>query len=195
MMRVLIGVHLFGLVMGVGAATTTDVMFARALRRRDVTPRLLRTVERASRAVWTGMALLVASGFGFLALGSPATARFWTKLLIVVVACVNGWIVHQHLLPRLRAAAAGDGDGVPPLGVLQASGAAAAVSAVSWYGAMVLGAWRTLTLPVPDLVAAYLVVALAAAIVGATVAPRIVGSPKAHEPDRVRPDRVLEAVR
>lgn len=175
-MNPVVSVHLLGLLLGLGGATTADLVVVRALRRRRMTAGTLAVVQRASRLIWVGMAMLAGSGLVFVATGSPATARFWTKLLVVAVACGNGRLVHRQLLPALRQQVR-DGAAVPSAPLLQRAGAAAAVSAASWWGAVLLGAWRSLSWSVPELVAAYLVVATTAAIAGSWIAPRIVRAP------------------
>lgn len=169
----LVAVHLVAMACGIAAALRADLGVAVALRAGHVGPDVVRLVRRASTFVWSSMAVLIASGTGFLLTGSPATDRMWTKLLVVGVACTNGRIIHRSLLPELRNLARSGAR--PARSFLQRAGAAGGVSAASWLSAVALGAWRSLELAVPALVAVYLGAATVAASIGMWLAPVLSG--------------------
>lgn len=171
--------HLVGLALGAGGASTLDIILLVAVRSRRVSDDLIRLLHAASCVVIGAMPLLLVSGLAFLAEGTVPTPKFWAKMVVVAIACANGAVVHRWVFPRVEAAAR-RGDGGLRLGTRDArlAASAAAVSAVSWYGALMLGTLRGPTLPFVDLVALYLGVLVAAVgVASMVVAPCIFGPP------------------
>jgi len=181
-------VHLTGLALGAGAASTLDVILLLAVRTRRVSPDLIALLHGASRVVIVAMLLLLISGLAFLAEGVAPTAKFWVKMVVVAVICANGLIVHRQLFPRVEAAAhTGDG-GLILCPRDQRFAATAAVSAVSWYSALVLGAVRGPTLSFAGVLALYLgVLGVAVAVAACVVAPAVFAPPMRVHGGRGRP--------
>jgi len=172
-------VHLTGLALGAGAASTLDVILLLAVRTRRVSPDLIALLHGASRVVIAAMLLLLVSGLAFLAEGVAPTAKFWVKMVVVAVACVNGVIVHRQLFPRVQAAAhTGDGGLILCPRDQRFAATVAAVSAVSWYSALVLGAMRGPTFSFAGVLALYLcVLGVAVAVATCVGAPAVFTSP------------------
>jgi len=172
-------VHLTGLALGAGAASTLDVILLLAVRTRRVSPDLIALLHGASRVVIAAMLLLLVSGLAFLTEGVAPTAKFWVKMVVVTVACVNGVITHCQLFPRVQAAVrTGEGDLILCLRDQRFAATAAAVSAVSWYSALVLGAMRGPTLSFAGVLALYLgVLGVAVAVATCVVAPAVFAPP------------------
>ncbi len=179
----LIVLHLAAMACGVGAAVRIDIGVARALRSQQVDGVTLRLVQRMSIIIWVSVAMLIGSGFALLLTGSPPTSRLFTKLVVVTVACTNGALVHQTLVPELRRLADLAQASSLPRSVVERAGSAAAVSVLSWVAAIVLGSWRSLTLGVPALVSIYLVTVVMAAKVGGRCAAWL--CPSSDSVDRV----------
>ena len=101
-------VHIFGLVLGVGAATLLDLIIARFILMRGITPEHVYVVDFSSRIITIGLALLWISGIGFLihyGVFEPAklqNPKIWAKIAIVAVLSANGLLVHYFVLPRIR---------------------------------------------------------------------------------------------
>ena len=172
-------VHLTGLALGAGAASTLDVILLLAVRTRRVSPDLIALLHAASRVVIAAMLLLLVSGLAFLTEGVAPTAKFWAKMVVVAVICTNRVIVHRQLFPRVAAAAhTGDGELILCLRDQRFAATAAAVSAVSWYSALVLGAMRGPTLSFAGVLALYLgVLGVAVAVATCVVAPAVFTRP------------------
>ncbi len=122
--------HIIGTVLGVGGATFAEVFYRKALKDGAVDETEGSFLGTTYRVLRIGMVLLVLSGFGYLLLTRLSgrtehlyDPRLWMKLTMTVVILVNA------LLMALRK--------IPPW-------FGAAISIVSWYGALVLGIWRKL---------------------------------------------------
>jgi hypothetical protein len=169
--------HLVGLALGVGGATVTDLMMVRCIRKRRTDPTLRLVLHAASSCVVAGLVLLVGSGLLLVATGTHPTPRFWAKMLVVVVLTANGTIAHRVTFPRLnRALALGRVD--ITLGFLNLLAVTAAVSATSWYSALVLGSWKTAHLQVHEYLAIYLFVMSWAVVAALLVTPSLLGAPR-----------------
>lgn len=173
--RIVLIVHLFGLAFGLGGASTIDSIFLVACRRGRVTRELAEVVHAAAGLVAGAMALLIVSGAAFFAVGVDATPKFWAKMVLVGVACLNGLAAHRLIFPLIERGAA-EGTGRLHLRPWSArlAAASAAISSVSWSGALILGAWHGLKIGIAPILAAYVVVLIGAILVSAIfVAPRI----------------------
>ncbi len=123
-----------------------------------------RLLKVASGIVIGGLMLLTATGLGLIILSGSVNQRFFAKMTIVLIATLNGGIMHVKLFPLLQKAAFrhqpfhinGLAQKLPRISVF------GAVSAVSWYTALVLGAWRSLALGYAQILAGYTAVLLLA---------------------------------
>ena len=140
--------HIVGVAIGAGGATMSDVLFVTSIADNRIDRSELRLLKIASKVVVIGLLLLTVTGLGFLLTGSPTSPRFWAKMTIVLIAAVNGFVMHRLLFPLFERCArertaigSAEFTRYTPLLVV-----AGPVSAISWYAAIVLGAWRSLTL-------------------------------------------------
>jgi hypothetical protein len=148
-------VHIFGLVLGVGAATLLDLIIARFILTRKITSEHVYVVDFSSRIVTIGLALLWISGIGFLihyGVFEPAklqNPKIWAKIAIVAVLSVNGLLVHYFVLPRIRNQVGKrllDGLSPSDCSLVLLAGT---VSVISWYVPLILGAIPQLNYVVP----------------------------------------------
>jgi hypothetical protein len=173
--RIILIAHLFGLAFGLGGASTIDSILLVACRRGKVTRELVDVVHSAAGLVAGAMVLLAVSGTAFFLVGSEPTPKFWAKMVIVAIACLNGLAAHRLVFPLIESAAT-SGTGRLHLRPWSArlAAASAAVSSVSWSGALILGAWRGLRLGMVPILAVYASVLAAAVLVSAIlIAPRV----------------------
>ena len=138
-------VHIFGLVLGLGAATLLDLLLIRYVRSEPIAREQYATVKFASHVVTAGLAILWITGFGFLAhyyaftpekLGNP---KIYAKMSIVLILTLNGIFIHKAVLPYMRQRIGHhffDGMNRWRRTTFLASGA---ISATSWYVPMLLG--------------------------------------------------------
>ena len=166
-------VHLLGIAIGLGAATVLDLVIVRFLVTRTIAREFAAVVVFCSKIVTAGLVLLWLSGLGFLIhysvfepekLGNP---KIWAKIAIVGVLTLNGFFIHQIVLPLVKARIGQSlfaGLGARQRIVLLASGT---VSATSWYVPLILGAFPqfNFVLPATTILLGYFVI-LSAAIFG-----------------------------
>jgi hypothetical protein len=164
--------HLMGLVLGVGAATLLDLFIVRFMMQNRVSSEYCGFVEFASRVVKAGLVVLWLTGLSFLlfyALFDPVkltNQKIWAKIVIVCILTLNGVFIHRTVLPLIRDRVGRSlFDGLRPSqrSLLLATGA---ISAVSWYVPLLLGALPQLNfLPaLPILVAYAILLAIAIAV-------------------------------
>lgn len=147
--------HFVGLAMGLGAATLLDLTILRFFFRKPIGQESIEIVEFASRVVDLGLKILWITGFGFLlhyAILEPAklaNPKIYAKLAIVATLTLNGAFIHAVVLPGLRAQ---KGrfifSGVTPARRF-AFILSGAISVVSWYVPVMLGAFSQLNHAVP----------------------------------------------
>ncbi len=162
--------HVMGVALGAGGATTSDFLFLTILRNGRIHQTEYRLLKVASGIVIAGLMLLTATGIGLIILSGSFTHRFFAKMSIVLIAALNGGLMHAKLFPILRQSAHkqqlfhlnGFAKMLPRISIL------GAISAVSWYAALILGLWRSLTLSYPQILSMYTAVLLFA-MLGAIV--------------------------
>ena len=122
--------HIVGTVLGVGGATFAEIFYHQATKGGTFDPAAGKYLGLTYRVLRLGMILLVLSGFGYLLLlrfsGQTQhiySERLWAKLVITLVILINAVLLQTKKIPMLYGSA---------------------VSLVSWYAALVLGAWRGL---------------------------------------------------
>ncbi len=138
----LIVAHVVGAAIGVGAATASDSVFMRSIRNRRVSSEQFVLIRSVSDVVLAGMALVAVTGIGLLVLNPEliAQAKFQAKMLAVVALLANGVVFHVWVFPFLKAHRdTWLGEETLTLGRRWLFAAAGAVSAVSWYTALILG--------------------------------------------------------
>jgi hypothetical protein len=191
--QVVLIAHLLGLAFGMGGAVTIDAILLIAALRRRVTPELVEVIHVASGMVAAAMIVLAVSGAAFFLTGSQPSPKFWAKMVIVGVACLNGLAAHRLVFPLIESGV------VPGQGRLRLrrrgarlAAASAAVSGVSWFGALVLGAWKGCPFGMAPLLAGYGVALTGGALFSAlVVAPRIFVVAPARRRGRERPVKAL----
>jgi len=188
--------HILGIALGAGGAFTSDALFLFSLRDdKKLSATELRLLHIAGRVVWTGLALLFASGLVLLWLGDWSllgSSVFQAKMTIVVLIVLNGLAFHRVHLPFLERVFAGT-KAVPDIArrslMVFLSGA---LSSASWISVIVLGYLRVMPWSYTAIMGVYLLV-VAAAVPGALVVKRLLFVPGAalERTDRMnRTDRV-----
>lgn len=179
---ILIG-HLIGLAMGVGGATVSDFLFFRFLKDLKISHAEAGVLNLVSKVIWVGLILLIISGIGLYlpeAERLNQSSKFLTKMIVVAVVLVNGIALNLIVAPKLKKISFEKKHEHVP-GELRRlrriAFALGAVSFVSWYSALLLGALRGLPYSFPTVLAAYLAV-LFAGIVGSQIAETLLSQRK-----------------
>lgn len=148
-------VHFVGLALGLGAATVLDLLVFRFLIRGKITQSHWKVFKFGSKVVNWGLILLWVTGLGFITyygVFDPANLgneKIWAKMTIVLILTINGAFIHSVILPRVKKQIGRSiMEGLPSShrSVFVVSGA---ISAVSWYVPMMLGALPQLNFAVP----------------------------------------------
>jgi hypothetical protein len=153
---VLIG-HIIGVVLGAGGVTMSDVLFLSSIHDNYLDPSELKLLKKASKIVIAGLILLCLTGGAFFLLGDVPNDRFWAKLTLVSIATMNGFVMHRKLFPLFTRCAH---EKIPLLSTtflahLRLLVSTGIISACSWYGALILGAWKSLPLSYFEIMAWY----------------------------------------
>lgn len=173
----LLGVHLFGLALGLGAASLADFFFFRFLRDLRISHFEAEVLRHISEVIWFGLALLVLSGTGLL-LADPvrllASDKFLVKSIVVLIIIGNGAFLNLYIAPKLMHISFGDphrhhrGELRVDRKIAFALGS---VSFVSWYTAFVLGLLPRSPLPFWSLLGVYVVI-VCCAVTGSQLVER-----------------------
>lgn len=163
-------VHVFGVALGVGTATITDVFFFKFLKDFKISSWESGVMNTLSLVVWFAIIILVASGT-LLYLEDVEkfnnSSKFLTKMIIVGVIIVNGTVLNLFVSPRLSKIAFHKKHDHHPgelHHIRKIAFALGAVSITSWYSAFILGMFHSVPLSFSVLLSVYitlLVVAIA----------------------------------
>lgn len=133
--RIILSLHVIGVLIGIGGMTYASILFFAALRDARITLSEERHIRRLGSVVWFGVLLLTISG---VLLYIPyidvlnAAPLFLVKTAIFLVIIVNTFVLTRSLLPQLHTLSQkkqNDALQVFPLG---------AVLTTSWYSILVL---------------------------------------------------------
>jgi hypothetical protein len=165
-------VHFIGLACGLGAATLLDILLVKFFVRRKITEESWEIFHSSTVIVNIGLIILWVTGIGFMvhyALFDPVLLtndKIWAKLGIVTILTLNGLFLHTVVMPRMeRQVGRGlfEGMDLRSRSIFIVCGA---ISAVSWYVPVVLGAFSQLNFVVSAtmILATYAVLIFAAAL-------------------------------
>lgn len=143
-MTIAVILHVIGSVIGVGAVTVNDFMLLRAVGDGDLGVAYQKSAHSYSMIIWLGWLLLAGSAL-YMTLANDWVLRSPKMLLKIVlfgVLTLNGLVMGAVLIPKLQRLERKDWQEktaalrrVVLLGVLPG-----AISVVSWYSTLVLGA-------------------------------------------------------
>jgi len=169
---ILVFFHLVAVILGVGAATITDLYVLRFGLRRGLSESQLEILQFLSKLVLVGLVLVWATGIvltGYALSANPTligNEKLWSKLVIVALLSANALAIHAVVLPHIEGRGARrlfDDTGLMRHAALVMFGA---VSIVSWYSAVALGILREFNYAarVGQLLEIYTLAVLAAAL-------------------------------
>lgn len=172
--------HIVGAAIGVGGAMATDSVFLRSIRNRHLSSEQLLLIRSVSDVVLIGLGLVALTGIALLLLDTQliADAKFQAKMVVVVVLLLNGLVFHLWVLPYLAQHRdhwlGQDVLSLPRRWVFAITGA---LSGVSWFAALILGAWDPPEVGFVLKVLVYLAVAAGASVTAFLVLSHILFRP------------------
>jgi hypothetical protein len=172
--------HIVGAAIGVGGAMATDSVFLRSIRNRHVSSEQFLLIRSVSDVVMIGLGLVALTGVALLLMntGLINEASFQAKMLVVVVLLVNGLLFHGLVLPFMAKHRdqwlSGEVLSLPRRWVFAVSGA---LSGVSWFAALILGAWDPPEIGFPAKALIYLAIAVGASVLAFLVLSHILFRP------------------
>lgn len=147
----LITSHVFGTILGVGAATFAEIFYLKALRDGEIDPTENSFLKITYRVLRIGLVILILSGIGIFILGrltghesSFYDPRFLAKMTMFAAIVINPILFQTRLLK---------------------SWLATSISLVSWYGAFILGMWRNLESSYIQIMIIYIIAIIITAII------------------------------
>lgn len=171
-------VHLVGFVLGLGAATVSDVLFMTALKDEVIDEKEETLLKRASLVIWAGIALIVISGFWMFWLNREylaGNARHLMHTTLGLIVIANGFWVNFWILPRLAGSSRQkeqDASQLPVYLKYRSIGfISGAISFSTWWLTLALGLGRRIDFPdwtYLQMLLVYLLIEVVA-IAGATV--------------------------
>ena len=183
----IVGVHLFGVVLGFGGALISDALFLKFLKDLKIEQKELSILKTMSKIIWVGLFILVVSGL-FLFLSNierySQSSKFLAKMIIVGIIIVNGAVLNFVITPKLMSINFGESKGSEDTklkGIRKLAFAAGAISVTSWWTAFILGLMDKSSWSFHVLFAIYLFV-LASAILGSQILERLISSRKLKPP-------------
>jgi len=139
----LIITHLIGTVLGVGGATFAEIFYLKAKKDGIIEPLEIDHLRTIYFVLRIGLFISMITGLSFLLfyylIGASElllNPKLWAKLLIVAILIFNAFLIKFKKIPMWLGAS---------------------ISLTSWYGAMILGAWRTLNVSFINIIIIYII--------------------------------------
>lgn len=151
--------HLFAMVLGLGGATYTDILLVRFLKDSQISRKEAGIIRQMSRVILVGICLATVSGwFLFYPQANELmnSVKFVSKVVIFLVLVVNGFLLHQLVLPKLvKFSFHKDHYITDSLHLRHFGFVMGAISFVSWYSVFILGALDSVPYPLEYVLGAY----------------------------------------
>jgi uncharacterized membrane protein len=181
---VIVILHLIGVILGVGTATLSDILFFRFLKDYKIAEEESMTLGVLSQVVWFALALLIISGTALYVVNADTLAhsgKFLTKLIAIAVLVINGFLLNSLIAPSLVKISFIKDDPANDTRFRKLrtlSFALGAISIVSWYFIFVLGALRGMAFDFKGLLTLYGALILVAVVGSQIFGPRMLGNSK-----------------
>ena len=139
--------HAIGFIIGLGSAIVADTLFFRFLKDLRISKEEEYVLSYVGRLVVTGLVILFLSGL-MIFLSDPAkylaSSKFITKMAVVTVIAINGFVLHKYVAPRLTIIEWDKGAHAKNRRARKIAAALGAVSSTSWFSALLLGYLRSI---------------------------------------------------
>jgi len=148
-------------VLGIGAATFTDIFFFRFMKDGRLMQNEVDTMKIFSQVIWVALGIFLFSGTALFLPKSEellASPKFVTKMIAVFVLIVNGTLLHFVVTPHLSEIPFNDGGAAinrHALYLRKLSFALGGISFSTWYFVFILALVKPVTLPLSTLLLVY----------------------------------------
>lgn len=170
--------HLLGVILGVGSATITDILFFRFIGDKHISGREAKLMDILSKVIWAALLLLVVTG-SMLYIPSMdrlnESGKFMIKLIGLLVLILNGLVLGYFIRPKLTKIDFSNNhmsrfglSHITNRRMRVAATICGAISISSWYFIFVLGALRGITFHISKGIIAYSII-LVVAITGSLI--------------------------
>ncbi len=159
----ILGIHLFGTLLGFGSAIISDIFFMKFLKDFKISKDESETLKILSQIIWFGLGIIVISGLMLFLSDAERlsqSAKFLVKMVVVSVIIVNGFMLNIIIAPKLTSISFGTLTfGEKNIRKLRRLAfALGAISATSWTSAFILGLMRTSPASFSILLSSYLAI-------------------------------------
>lgn len=182
--RLILGLHIFAVAIGLGGATIVDIFFSKFLKDFKISEQESETLNVLSQVIWFGLGLAILTGLG-LFLPDPerllASPKFLVKMIVVAVILINGLFLNLLISPRLVQISFGkhhQHQSGELMRLKKFAFALGAVSITSWYSAFVLGMLKTSPLTFWPLLSVYVFIVFMA-VLGSQIVERAIAKKSA----------------
>ena len=150
--------HAIAAAVGLGATTVTDALFFDFLTDFTISEKEQSVMKILSRVLWIALGIMIITGV-CLFLSDPTryavSSKFLTKMIIVGIIVVNGFLLNIFLHPRLLRVTFEEMH--PDRFITHIAFASGAVSLISWYTVFILGSIRSIPISVGGAIIIYAV--------------------------------------
>ena len=152
--------HILGVVLGLGGATITDILFFKFLKDYKISRIESSVMQTLSQIIWFGLAVGILTGLGLYLprmaeLGQ--SAKFLVKVIVVGVIIVNGAFLNLLITPKLARMHFNAKEKTRKMARMRKlSFALGAISITSWYSAFILGSMHSSPIAFKPLLTLYI---------------------------------------
>lgn len=184
---VLVALHLIGFAFGVGGATSSDLVFLRAIKNGKISRDEFNIIKTLSTIVWASVVLLLVSGAALMAWQQYQVGEvprfgwsfFQLKMVAFAAVVINGIVFHFLVFPQFKKAIGKSFRSAAMKVKYPLFAITGAVSIVSWYTAFFMAVFGRFFIDFSfiALLSGYMI-AVAAAAAGAYVVISLYGNDK-----------------
>jgi hypothetical protein len=164
--EIIVTLHVVSAAVGVGAAATSDTIFLRSIRNRNISRDQFVLIRAASRVVFGGLIILTLTGIYMMFLNAELVRmpHFQLKMTAVLFLMLNGLIFHAKLLPFFKQHMDVKLSKEHISSKQWLFAITGAVSAVSWFTALIIAVMGDTGIGYPLMAGIYIVVMIGGSI-------------------------------
>lgn len=166
--------HVFSVVIGMGAAFVTDILFTLFASNKKLSTFEISVIKFLSKVVTFALIFIIITGIGIFLSDIQkylASAKFLTKMTVILVLCCNGVLLHVYVFKHLS-----DKNYLTSKklsNVRNISFALGAVSFISWITALSLGVLDRITISYALAVSIYFTILCIGVIVSQIIVKKV----------------------